>query len=712
MFFFPQKTRIFHRKPKAGHSIHCYNTAQLSDTSTLAMDAASNRGLAAENGLGPLSSPFAPHFGEEEARQRGSEHARMHLHWRQSGDVASDDGSVHAEGSYSSDDWEAALREEMSWSSVQHRSDASSSDTSVTHRAGSVVMISDSRSHSLTFEYEFEELLVDEFDRHEKQSARSSDAEEGGVEGGAHWVMNGATNKLELMSTTIPPSVTITNDGTLDESDEAEAEPEEAEEQRTEQGKQRAPVALAPPNNIYLQDDRAMPPSRDALQLAREHELKSRIWTSRAERAAEMAKATEHHRMFGGDCYSNWTRKRKKLAWKHRWLVVKENCVAYYRSPLSDTPLGVILFDNEFDVEERDHKGVRQLIISNMMRRSIFLSIKWRAPTPWRSHMMHALDASPYSRQKRYGSTMPVRRPCYVRMLVDGMHGFECMALAMAAARAEIMLCSWWLVLDLPLIRGDTQVNPPSSMRNLLLNAAGRGVKVYIMVYQEVPVLVNDSLRVEQMFAGVPNVLVMRHPPPQDGVFFWSHHEKVLIVDREVAFVGGLDFTYNRWDTSSHYIWSPDSALYYPGSSRRALLLESDDSLDSSLRILCFTGIDYRNPRIQDYLANHVANPLQDIIDREAYPRLPWHDVHCAAYGALNDAATHFRPAVTVGFPSLQAPSWTTLCIISSRGGISRGETTELNTATSPCCFPRRKENDCDATTTWSSRLNSVATTS
>ena len=32
----------------------------------------------------------------------------------------------------------------------------------------------------------------------------------------------------------------------------------------------------------------------------------------------------------------------------------------------------------------------------------------------------------------------------------------------------------------------------------------------------------------------------------------WSHHEKVVVVDRKVAFLGGLDLCFGRWDTPEH----------------------------------------------------------------------------------------------------------------------------------------------------------------
>ena len=54
-----------------------------------------------------------------------------------------------------------------------------------------------------------------------------------------------------------------------------------------------------------------------------------------------------------------------------------------------------------------------------------------------------------------------------------------------------------------------------------------------------------------------------RHPPGA------SHHQKIVVVDDAVAFVGGIDLTKNRWDTSEHAAEdarrrSPDGKPYPP----------------------------------------------------------------------------------------------------------------------------------------------------
>lgn len=46
---------------------------------------------------------------------------------------------------------------------------------------------------------------------------------------------------------------------------------------------------------------------------------------------------------------------------------------------------------------------------------------------------------------------------------------------------------------------------------------------------------------------------VMRHPDHVSSiVFLWAHHEKLVVVDQSVAFLGGLDLAYGRWDTPEY----------------------------------------------------------------------------------------------------------------------------------------------------------------
>lgn len=50
------------------------------------------------------------------------------------------------------------------------------------------------------------------------------------------------------------------------------------------------------------------------------------------------------------------------------------------------------------------------------------------------------------------------------------------------------------------------------------------------------------------------NISVMRHPDHLGGeqTLYWSHHEKMTIVDSTRATVGGLDLCFGRWDLHDH----------------------------------------------------------------------------------------------------------------------------------------------------------------
>ena len=43
----------------------------------------------------------------------------------------------------------------------------------------------------------------------------------------------------------------------------------------------------------------------------------------------------------------------------------------------------------------------------------------------------------------------------------------------------------------------------------------------------------------------------------------WSHHEKMVVIDQKIGFMGGLDICYGRWDNPQHYIYDPSD--YWDG---------------------------------------------------------------------------------------------------------------------------------------------------
>jgi phospholipase D1/2 len=76
------------------------------------------------------------------------------------------------------------------------------------------------------------------------------------------------------------------------------------------------------------------------------------------------------------------------------------------------------------------------------------------------------------------------------------------------------------------------------------------------MIYKEVELAlgINSFYSKQRLVEKCPdNIKVLRHPDhARVGVFFWAHHEKIVVIDQSIAFVGGIDLCYGRWDNNEH----------------------------------------------------------------------------------------------------------------------------------------------------------------
>lgn len=222
--------------------------------------------------------------------------------------------------------------------------------------------------------------------------------------------------------------------------------------------------------------------------------------------------------------------------------------------------------------------------------------------------------------------------PSAVAWHVDGEDTYEAMYKAISNAKYEILIAGWWVCPDLFLLRpgrklpvkkyDDTKKTNETQLRNLLLLKAQAGVKIYVLIYREVKLaLTLNSSYSKRSLLVHPNIRVLRDPIFQiQSLGFWSHHEKIVCIDQSLAFVGGLDLCFGRYDHSGH-------PLSDPGGDK--------------LQDQTWPGKDYSNPIIKDFV--RVNQPFEDLIDRSSQPRMPWHDVHCSVSGPpVQDIAYHF----------------------------------------------------------------------
>lgn len=135
-------------------------------------------------------------------------------------------------------------------------------------------------------------------------------------------------------------------------------------------------------------------------------------------------------------------------------------------------------------------------------------------------------------------------------------------AQAISAAKHQVFIAGWWVSPELHLLR-PWREHPESRLSTLLKRKAEEGVRVYVLVYDEMPVLPLDSEHTEDVLARLHRrVYVIRHRSRFGVNLSWSHHEKIVCCDQKVAFVGGLDMCFGRYDTHEHRLADEQSETW------------------------------------------------------------------------------------------------------------------------------------------------------
>lgn len=182
-------------------------------------------------------------------------------------------------------------------------------------------------------------------------------------------------------------------------------------------------------------------------------------------------------------------------------------------------------------------------------------------------------------------------------------------------------------------LRRPAAVSQKWRLDRLLQRKAQEGVKIFVIVYRNIGAAVPiDSAYTKYSLLDLhPNVFVQRSPNQiRQATFFWAHHEKILVVDHMVAFLGGIDLCFGRWDTPQHSLVDDKPTGFEEGSGK-------GDPEDFQL----WPGKDYSNPRVQDFYA--LDKPYEEMYDRQRVPRMPWHDIHMQVVGQpARDLTRHF----------------------------------------------------------------------
>ncbi|KAF5389183.1 hypothetical protein D9757_003438 [Collybiopsis confluens] len=258
--------------------------------------------------------------------------------------------------------------------------------------------------------------------------------------------------------------------------------------------------------------------------------------------------------------------------------------------------------------------------ISNSQTRLKLFARNQRQMLQWITGLERAAAASHYTGTNRFDSFAPIRMNVAAQWLVDGRDYFWNLSRAILMARETIYIHDWWLSPELQLRRPN---KGRYRLDKLLAAKAKEGVKIFIILYQEVSsrtTPTDSNYSKSRLTALHPNIMVQRSPSHfQTGTFYWAHHEKLAVIDQAIAFMGGLDLCFGRWDSPQHVL--------------------IDDPEPGQPQI--WPGKDYSNGRVSDFF--ELNKPEEDMYDRGRIPRMPWHDVGLQVVGQpARDLARHF----------------------------------------------------------------------
>ena len=317
-----------------------------------------------------------------------------------------------------------------------------------------------------------------------------------------------------------------------------------------------------------------------------------------------------------------------------RWIVLNEDHLFYTDDPSSTEGKVVYFFDKDMTIENDGKDGLKinnasmylNLRFNNFFEREI-----WKNELETRKANYKLLVDS-----NKYNAYTHMKKYNLCQYFCDGRDYFRDLFNQLMNAKNSIYITDWWLSPEVFLLRpvneiiylemqkdGDISKYLGSNITRLIevLNyKAKEGVKIYVLIYYECSLaLTLNSKHTEQILSKLnPNIKVTRHPSDA-FTLLWSHHEKLVIIDQMIGYVGGLDLCWGRYDY-------PDHPIYEPPNEQRTYE---------------FPLIDYSNARICDF--KDVENYTVESVPRKDTTRMPWHDVHSKIIGpAVGDIARHF----------------------------------------------------------------------
>jgi phospholipase D1/2 len=272
-----------------------------------------------------------------------------------------------------------------------------------------------------------------------------------------------------------------------------------------------------------------------------------------------------------------------------------------------------------------------------------------------------------------------------IESLTTGQDYFERLIHDCDKASSEVYIAGWQVNWDALLV-------PGVRVYDLIFRCAARGVNVYVMPWDDTEpvqtyddqtkvVLESINARVAES-GGTGRVCVeLCKSFASTNNSYFSHHQKQVVVDRRIAFVGGIDLAYGRMDDASYDLRAdangremlnrynpgiPPLEVYTVATSNTVDPDRMVGALDSGRMQDAKNSRANTNGRAQgnrggagawqvryekagmlgtapDSSTLAANTPELTTLDPKRQPRMPWQDVHCRIEGpAVSDLIRNF----------------------------------------------------------------------
>lgn len=144
-------------------------------------------------------------------------------------------------------------------------------------------------------------------------------------------------------------------------------------------------------------------------------------------------------------------------------------------------------------------------------------------------------------------------------VLIDGVNYFAALAASVKLARERIVIFAWAFDTRLRIWLDENDSASGTTLREIFEAALKANPRLELFVlYWDFPEIYSfdrefiPQVRFDSQVMGRVHLEYDGHHP-----FGASHHQKLILIDADIAFVGGIDCSFGRWDTRKHFVREP-----------------------------------------------------------------------------------------------------------------------------------------------------------